>query len=764
MILRNLAIALCLLSTSILLSNNKALAQTPTINNTQTYLLKGQLVDSEKKLPIVGALIRVTSSNGTVETLTNQQGAYLLEIKDLTGKIFISGKNLVEKEVIFSTSNENLTLETSYLVPAIYDTIVIRAETIEPQINRQDETLYKEGFPARDDQILFQFGSGINAGQHEGGGKSLEIRRFGFNLDHGGVGPGLLIRVDNFDQNQATQGHGQGYLGQLKSLSTELINEVQVLNGPFAAQYGNFSGLGVVQVSLKESLAQTALIRLQGGSFNTKRGFFAISPQNGFLAYELTRTDTPFNKPYNRDNVTGSYKLNFGDSKSLILKLNFGRNDFLSAGQIPIDLIQNHNIARFGAIDGTEGGQVRTFNSSVLFKKAYTNGAILKLDGLLARSLFDLYNNFTFFLERQDIGDQFNQHDSRLQQAINFQYLKPYTFLGKNVLLTTGANYLGNQIFVTLNKSAKRDPYLNVTNVKSNIATYSGYLQNAFNFGKLHLDLGLRYDLFYFGIKDRNFPEFDGATTSSKVQPKLAIAYHPSNVLPLSFYFNYGRGVNSQDARGVAQRPEGPKVATTDFYQTGFAFNKQQLSLTGTFFLIDNSATQVYITDDNTIEFQGSSRSYGYEVKNSIRFNSYLSLNLAATRVLNTFFKGTNPREFLSNAPSFTFNSNLVISNLKGFTSVISYRHINSYLLDSIDTSIRASGLDVVDLKLSKKLVKQFELSIGIDNVLNKKFFEVQNFGESRARPSDPVLERVHGTPGYPFSLTFGVTFRFKEK
>src|SRR5690349_14378691 len=57
----------------------------------------------------------------------------------------------------------------------IRDTVVIKAETLEPQINRQDETLYKEGFPARDDQVLFQFGSGINAGQHEGGGKSLEI-------------------------------------------------------------------------------------------------------------------------------------------------------------------------------------------------------------------------------------------------------------------------------------------------------------------------------------------------------------------------------------------------------------------------------------------------------------------------------------------------------------------------------------------------------------------------------------------------------------
>lgn len=760
--IKNLVMALCLLSLGFSIHNNVVYAQTDTTKNVQTYTLKGQILDSEKQLPVVGAKIEILSSNET--TSTDSKGFYVIETRETTGTIKISGKNLLEKTVNFSSANSTLDLEVDYLVPPVHDAVVIRAESIEPHINRQDETLYREGFPARDDQVLFQFGSGINAGQHEGGGKSLEIRRFGFNLDHGGVGPGLLIKVDNFDQNQATQGHGQGYLGQLKSLSSELINEVQVLNGPFSAQYGNFSGLGVVQVSLKESLAQTALIRLQGGSFNTKRGFFAISPQNGFLAYELARTDTPFDKPYDRDNVTGSYKLNFGDSKSLVFKLNFGRNDFLSAGQIPVDLIQNREIARFGAIDGTEGGKVRTFNASVLFKKTYANGSILKLDGVIARSLFDLYNNFTFFLERQDIGDQFNQHDSRLQQGVNFQYLRPYDFLGRKNLLTVGGGYIGNQILVTLNKSFKRDPYLNITNVNSNIATYSSYVQNDFDFGKVHVDLGLRLDTFYFGVKDRNFPEFNGSNTSTKAQPKVSVAYHPVDTLPLSIYFNYGRGVNSQDARGIAQRPEGPKVATTDFYQTGFSFNKRNINLAGTFFLIDNSATQVYITDDNTIEFQGASRSYGYELKGSVRVNSYLSLNASGTRVLNAFFKGTTPREFISNAPSFTYNTNLVLSNLSGFTSVISYRHINSYLLDSIDTSIRASGLDVVDLKVSKKMVKHLELSVGIDNVLNKKFFEVQNFGDSRARPNDPIVSRIHGTPGYPFSINFGVTFRFREK
>ncbi len=155
--------------------------------------------------------------------------------------------------------------------------------------------------------------AGINAGQHEGGGKSLEIRRFGYNLDHGGVNGGLKILVNDVQQNLGTQGHGQGYLGQLKSLTPELIEDVEILNGPFSAQYGDFSGLGVVQIRLKESLPDRLTLRVQGGNFNSKRGFIAYSPQlknaDSFIAYEGAYIDGPFINPgqYRRDNVTGNY-------------------------------------------------------------------------------------------------------------------------------------------------------------------------------------------------------------------------------------------------------------------------------------------------------------------------------------------------------------------------------------------------------------------------------------------------------------------------
>ncbi len=87
-------------------------------------------------------------------------------------------------------------------------------------------------------------------------------------------------------------------------------------------------------------------------------------------------------------------------------------------------------------------------------------------------------------------------------------------------------------------------------------------------------------------------------------------------------------------------------------------------------------------------------------------------------------------------------------------------RYINSYRLDGEDASIRASGQDVIDLSVSRRLKRRIELNLTIDNLANKRYFETQNFYESRTRPGDPIISRIHATPGYSIGITGGVTFR----
>lgn len=300
---------------------------------------------------------------------------------------------------------------TLALLSAQRQSIVITAKGMEPELDLRNAEVFNRTLFTRDDQMLQQLDAGIDAGQHEGGGKSVEIRRFGFNLDHGGVNGGLKVLVDDVEQNQGTQGHGQGYLGSLRALSPELIDDVAITNGPFSAEYGDFSGLGVVHIHQRESLPDDFTIRMQGGNFDSGRVFFAYSPEvkraDAYIAYEGSYTNGPFQTPerYRRDNLNGNYTRTLKTGEKLGFRILFGRNDFHSSGQVPLDLVNAGLLDRFGSIDPTDGGRVKLGTASAYFSKAFTNGDVFKADGFLSRSLFDLYSNFTFFLNGPAHGD-----------------------------------------------------------------------------------------------------------------------------------------------------------------------------------------------------------------------------------------------------------------------------------------------------------------------------------------------------------------------
>ena len=269
---------------------SQASSQTP-----EQRMISGTVVTANGEV-VPGVTLQIKSGTATQTLISDESGNFKGQIALGDVTVCLSGKNL--KPLIYnykqSDRTENLSLFIEYNIPTIFAELVINASQLEPSIERRNDQIYKDTLFSRDDQIFQTLDSGITAGQHEGGGKSLEIRRFGFNLDHGGVNGGLKVLTDNVQQNQGTQGHGQGYLGSLKSLSPELVEAVDIVNGPFSAEYGDFSGLGVVHIRTRQSLSQQLTARLQGGRFNTRRAFLAYSPpikDAAFIAYERSQTD-----------------------------------------------------------------------------------------------------------------------------------------------------------------------------------------------------------------------------------------------------------------------------------------------------------------------------------------------------------------------------------------------------------------------------------------------------------------------------------------
>jgi outer membrane receptor protein involved in Fe transport len=738
-----------------------------------TRTLSGTIVDKDHRV-VPDITITIASSTGEIETNSNQQGRFQVNVSNESISLLIKGNNIkpLQLKIGPGSKSEDLTIIIDYIIPSVHESLVISGSVVEPTINHHNEEVYKNTLFSRDDQLFHTLDAGINAGQHEGGGKSVEIRRFGFNLDHGGVSGGLKVLIDNVGQNQSTQGHGQGYLGQLKFLTPELVKEVDILNGPFRPEYGDFSGLGVVHIRLKEELQDQLVARIHAGSFNTYRTFLGISPKvknaNTLLAYESTRTDGPFHNPlkYKRDNLTGNYTHRLDNNQAVGVKLNLGRNDFFSSGQLPLDEIAAGRLHRFGFIDPDLGGRVRSGTLGTYYRREWESGRMLKVDGFLSRSLFDLYSNFTFYLNDPINGDGIQQHDSRLQQGANLQYLYPNRLFGKQGLLTLGANFHANQINVGLYPRVMRAPTGVTTKADVNVNNAAGYIHQSIDLlqGRLHLEGGLRYDYFAFNLEDRIDPNNTGRESAGNFQPKMSIAFHPSYRLPVTFYLNYGRGISSQDARGIMQYREGTKISTTDFYQFGTSHYLDRFSLSTSLFLIDRSNEQVYIPDDGSIELKGPSRSYGYEIKPSIKLAPYLTINGGLTQVMNAFYRGTSPRIYIDSAPHRVANIGLTLSGWKGYSGSLRYRHISSYRLDGETPHIRASGHDVLDFYMSKQLNRWMDLNLGLDNLTNKRYYETQNYFESRISPEAMAIHRIHATPGYPMTLTIGLTFRFFGK
>ncbi len=767
-------------------------------------VISGVVVTAGDEL-VPGVRIIVNTPGGAVSAVSDAEGRFRLDAPAGSLTLSLTGENVrpVTRRIAAGEAAEDLRLLVEYVVPPIHESIVIVDSSLDPGVERRNEEVYRGTLFSRDDQLFDTLAAGINAGQHEGGGKSLEVRRFGFNMDHGGLFGGFKVLVDDVQQNFGTQGHGQGYLGQLKSLTPELVEQVDILNGPFSAQYGDFSGLGVAHIRTRESLPDVLTARVQGGSFDTFRGFVAYSPAlkngSGFIAYEGSRTDGPFVSPlrYRRDNVTGNYTRDLSGKSALGFKLNAGRNDFYSSGQIPLDEVTAGRLDRFGFIDPDNGGRVRGATAAVYYRRELEGGGLFKVDGFLTRSLFDLWSNFTFYLNDPEFGDEIQQHDSRLQQGANVQYVQPHKLFGAHALLTVGGNLQAFQTNVGLYPSAGRNPnradvsrvnplgcpfednpaqpglpdrfnspcFL-LTSADARVANTGLYVQQAVDLfeGHLHLEGGLRYDYFRFNVEDRIRPVFSGSQGEGRLQPKASLAYTPSHSFPTTFHFNYGRGISSQDARGVVRRPESPRVATTDFYQLGTSHNFKRFSASADLFLIDNSNQQVYIPDDGSIEFAGPSRAYGFEVKNSVRLTGKLSFYGGLTQVMNAFYRGTRPREYVDSAPHTVANAGFTLSDYRGFSGSLRYRHTSNYRLDPLDAGIRASGLDVVDLGVNKRLRRGLDFNLSIDNLFDKRYFETQNFFESRVRPGEEPAERIHATPGFPFGVTVGLTFRFHGK
>jgi len=243
-------------------------------------------------------------------------------------------------------------------------------------------------------------------------------------------------------------------------------------------------------------------------------------------------------------------------------------NRWTSTDQVPERAIASGALGRYDSEDPTDGGKTNRFALSARFAGTYDASA-WKANAYVVKSQLDLYNNFTYFLSNQQLGDQFHQHDDRLMVGANASRTLDGSFAGLPMQTQFGVQTRYDNIALALSNNYQRTLLSDTDNSKLGIVrsdkvdegSVGVYAGNTVRWTSwLRTTLGYRGDYYQahvFSIFDGNNSGNVGAGVGS---PKFRRVMGPFD--KTEFFVGAGYGMHSNDARGatITEDPSDPST------------------------------------------------------------------------------------------------------------------------------------------------------------------------------------------------------------
>lgn len=613
--------------------------------------------------------------------------------------------------------------------------------------------------PVNSSQEILQKVPGLFIAQHAGGGKAEQLFLRGFDLDHG---TDIHITVDGMPVNMVTHAHGQGY-ADLHFLQPETIELIDFDKGPYHADKGDMATAGYVAFKTKDRMENE--VSLEVGQYNTQRYRASFSLLNNdtqslYVSTSFLTTDGYFDAPqnFNRLNLMGKYTQWSAHSRFNIILSHF--NSWWDAsGQIPQRMVDEGLIGRFGALDDSEGGNTRRTHLNLLHTHNWDNGARLNNSAWLSHYRFDLFSNFTFFLNDPLNGDQINQYEDRLSAGANSDYTLPFRCGNLNGDFQAGMGFRYDAI---------NDLALYHTLERKRIGTFAlgdahesslyGYVGANIEKGKWTFNPALRIDWFRFGYTDRMAESYlDRQETKAILSPKLNVLYTPNSRTQL--FLKLGKGFHSNDARVVVAQ-EGKSILPAAYGADlgGLWKPSPSLMLNATLWYLHMNQEFVYVGDEAVVEAGGKTRRYGVDL--GLRWEFLRRFYLQADYTYSHARSIDEPRgeDYVPLAPVHTFVAALNYRH-NGWTAHVQCRFMGDRPANE-DYSLKAKGYCVTDVNLSYQW-KNLTGGVIIENLFDTAWNEAQFATETRLPHEAKPVTEIHFTPGTPFNARCFITLQF---
>lgn len=619
--------------------------------------------------------------------------------------------------------------------------------------------------PVNNAQELLQNLPGLFIGQHAGGGKAEQIFLRGFDIDHG---TDISISMDGLPINMVSHAHGQGY-ADLHFIIPETIEKIDFDKGPYTADKGNFATAGYVDFRLKDRLNGSS-VGMEVGQFNSIRTTALIDltgnsrHHQAYLAGAYTLTDGPFESPqgFHRLNIMGKYTARINQWDKLSIMASHFNSRWDASGQIPVRAVEQGLISRFGAIDDTEGGQTSRTNILLNHTRFINNQTSWSNRFFYSKYEFELYSNFTFFLNNEELGDQIRQFENRDLFGMESTLRKQLLWGGQSVYIQAGGGFrydrvMDNELSRTLNR---RTTLENLALGQVNEANVYAFASAEMDIGRWLINPGLRVDYFNFGYTD----DLDSLyatdfVRAAFVSPKLNISYNPT--AQWQFFAKAGMGFHSNDSRVVVARGGNQTLPGAFGVDVGAVWKPNNKLIVNTaLWHLFLEQEFVYVGDEAIVEPSGKTRRMGVDVGFRYQVLPWLMFNSDVTYTYARSIDDPEGANLIPLAPDFTATGGINFKHPAGFSGGLRFRYLDDRPANE-DNSIVAEGYFVTDFNVNYTINNRVSFGLDIQNLFNTEWNETQFATESRLANEVAPVEEIHFTPGVPFFVKGTIKFRF---
>jgi iron complex outermembrane receptor protein len=461
--------------------------------------------------------------------------------------------------------------------------------------------------PHMDSASLLRLAPGVMLTNEGGLGHPYQIFLRGFDAREG---QDIELSVDGVPVNEVGNPHGNG-LADTHFIIPELVQNLRVVEGPFAPQQGNFAVAGSALYEL--GLPTPALtLQAMAGSFDTQRLLVLWRPDGSadhtFGGAELfTTAGFGQNRAAHRATAMAGYEGALGESASFRLLATSYASHYGQAGLLRLDDVQAERKGYYDTYDTSQGGDSARHSLGVTLD-GHVGSAALRQAAFLTLRDFRLRENLTGFQEdpqqtwqalHVQRGDLIDQRARQFTLGARGSARQTWKVFDRDQDVEFGyfARYDQVDAVQQRNRSGTNIPYRKDLDLASGLTNIGLYLDTSVRpLPWVTLRGGLRADLYHYLVTNRcalstqnsfggdpldtecfssdrvgyRSPDQTASTSASLLEPRATVIIGPFHGFELTA--SYGRGSRSLDPQYINQDLATP-FATVDAYEVGAAYS-----------------------------------------------------------------------------------------------------------------------------------------------------------------------------------------------